>query len=192
MSIEEAASAPVGTLLVTKDGFEAWRKVQTGKSGWLRQKPSAHSPDGWVGSEGPLVGWQGKGLRAWMYIVKLVAAKELYESKKNPPQSEEGKRSLRTNPRKSRQVNIIPGVPPGVEPIMGTLKSLFGCEVIEVHRGFYKSPDLRYSAVRESRREGASFTGWVVRDDTYLNIYSDPILRKEDAIREMCRWARRA
>ena len=78
-SIEEVASAPVGTLLVTKDGFEAWRKVQPRKSGWLRQKPSARSPDGWVDAEGPLVGWGGRGFRAWMRIVELVAAKDLYE-----------------------------------------------------------------------------------------------------------------
>jgi hypothetical protein len=43
----EGVTAPEGSLLMTKDGNLAWRKMGPDKTSWTRQKPVASSPDGW-------------------------------------------------------------------------------------------------------------------------------------------------
>ena len=42
--------------------------------------------------------------------------------------------------------------------------------------------DGRFEAVRFTLKEGASFSGWIVRSTTNRNLYSDPISNKQDAI----------
>lgn len=47
ITLERAATAPEGTLLVALDGGAAFRKTGSGKTDWTPQMPSASSPDGW-------------------------------------------------------------------------------------------------------------------------------------------------
>ena len=75
VTLEEVATAPVGTLLVPRDEAIAWRKTSLSKSGWVRQKPTASSLDGW----GPSGRSEDSGQRVFLDIVKFLRKEALYD-----------------------------------------------------------------------------------------------------------------
>jgi hypothetical protein len=59
---------------------------------------------------------------------------------------------------KNELILIHPDAPPAGR-FWGTRKTVHGVPVVEVHTGFYLSPDLRYSATRDEDGRG-----WVIED----------------------------
>lgn len=59
---------------------------------------------------------------------------------------------------KNERVCITPTAPANFR-VYGTRKTVHGVPVVEVHSGFYTSPDFRYSATRNEDGRG-----WVIED----------------------------
>lgn len=83
---EGMATAPIGTLLVSKDGIVAWRRVGPLKTDWLGQKPSAGSTaDHWRAMDDAKV-----GSHTFVGILKFIRREDCYllypsaEIQKNP------------------------------------------------------------------------------------------------------------
>lgn len=76
--------------------------------------------------------------------------------------------------------------------IYGVRKRLHGLPVVEVHGGFYFSPDLRVSANRQYKSEGDAENGWILVDELHPHLgHSDHISTKPEALRLMVEWAAR-
>lgn len=78
------------------------------------------------------------------------------------------------NPAASKRVCVTPTAPEKFR-VYGTLKTLHGVRVVEVHTGFYLSADLQWQAInRRGDVDGES--GWVVSHST-RNIDGGVVLR---------------
>lgn len=66
-TLEQINAAPVGSLVVTLDGFSAWRREAPGKAGWSRQRPVDYR-DGWARTSPPQT-----GMREFPKITRAVA-----------------------------------------------------------------------------------------------------------------------
>lgn len=75
-TLEDLATAPLGSLLTTRDRTVAYRHATAGKSGWVPQKPSASSPDGWADRGGP----QSHGTRLFRVLTDMMAREAFYLS----------------------------------------------------------------------------------------------------------------
>jgi len=76
--------------------------------------------------------------------------------------------------------------------VYGVRKTVQGISVIEVSETWYFSPDLRVSANRQYKSEGAAENGWIVMDELHPHLgHSDHISTKPEALRLMVEWAAR-
>jgi hypothetical protein len=66
---------------------------------------------------------------------------------------------------KNERVCITPTAPANFR-VYGTRKTVHGVPVVEVHAGFYLSPDFRYSATRNEPEDGP---GWEIQDSRDRN-----------------------
>ena len=258
-TVEDLATAPLGSLLLTSDRHVAYRHATPGKAGWISQMPSASSPDGWKQRGGG----QPPGLRLFRVLTDMMARESFYlappvftAAKHNPagqlPATVErcvakvaprrvdtlgareglssaiaictaqgqrqgtlrkgtrtpttrGKAAQRSarrrkgfaeaeravgrmareaskeNSVRNRRVNITPGAPEE-HAVYGTLKTVHGVEVVEVHPRFYQSPDLRF-CVRQLADEHCNSPTrgrWIVEDEKG-NSSSDLIPTKREA-----------
>ena len=80
---------------------------------------------------------------------------------------------------KNQRVNVTPGAPKGHE-VYGTLKTVLGVPVIEVHAGYYESPDLRFSLYRRANEHAETYArgNWMIEDAADSRSFSDPIPTK--------------
>lgn len=74
--------------------------------------------------------------------------------------------------------------------VTGTLRTLYGRRVIEVHKRYYLSADQRFEAVRYGKDGDAGWWGWIVRSANSRDS-SDPIYNKRAAIEDLADWAER-
>lgn len=88
-TLEDLATAPLGSLLMTADRTRAYRHATAGKSGWIPQMPSASSPDGWKDRGGHA---QPPGLRLFRVLTDMMAREAFYLS---PPVFVAAKRNAR-------------------------------------------------------------------------------------------------
>ncbi len=88
-TLEDLATAPLGSLLMTADRTRAYRHATAGKSGWVPQMPSASSPDGWKDRGGHA---QPPGLRLFRVLTDMMAREAFYLS---PPVFVAAKRNAR-------------------------------------------------------------------------------------------------
>lgn len=88
-TLEDLATAPLGSLLMTADRTRAYRHATAGKSGWVPQMHSASSPDGWKDRGGHA---QPPGLRLFRVLTDMMAREAFYLS---PPVFVAAKRNAR-------------------------------------------------------------------------------------------------
>ena len=83
-----------------------------------------------------------------------------------------------------------PYIMAGVALPTGTLKTMFGVRVVEVHSESYVSEDLQFEANRYvASRDGTGFSGWIVSRRASTNETSDPIATKREALTLLARWS---
>lgn len=90
---------------------------------------------------------------------------------------------------KNQRVNVTPGAPKGHE-VYGTIKTVLGVPVIEVHAGFYVSPDLRFSLYRRANEHAETYArgNWMIEDAADRRSFSDPIPTKREAFEALVEW----
>ena len=98
----------------------------------------------------------------------------------------------KANGRRTGQVEVSgPGTPEHLR-FYGVRKVVHGVPVVEVHKDWYFSPDLRVSANRQYKSEGAAENGWIVVDELHPHLgHSEHISTKPEALRLMAEWAKR-
>ena len=89
---------------------------------------------------------------------------------------------------KNERICITPDAPKGHE-VYGTLKTVFGTKIIEVHAGFYVSPDLRFSIYRRANEHAETYArgNWMIEDSNERS-FSDPIPTKREAFEALVEW----
>lgn len=108
---------------------------------------------------------------------------------------------------KNERICTTPEAPAGFK-VYGTVKTVFGVRVVEVHSRFYHSPDLRFTVrqLADEHCNSPSRGRWIVEDEQERSVsdlistkrYAFEALRetqeyatKQDAAREAERAARR-
>lgn len=89
---------------------------------------------------------------------------------------------------KNERICITPDAPDGYK-VFGTLKTVFGVKVVEVHSRFYHSPDLRLQ-VRQLADEHCNTPSrgrWIIEDEQDRSV-SDPIPTKREAFEALVEW----
>lgn len=81
---------------------------------------------------------------------------------------------------KNERVCITPTAPANFR-VYGTRKTVHGLAVVEVHTGFYLSPDLTYQAISISGDE-PGVRGWVIRRSDYSADGGAVLRSRRDAI----------
>jgi hypothetical protein len=103
--------------------------------------------------------------------------------------------SVMAFPWASRRIEHVEVSGPGTPEHLrfdGLLRTVAGVRVVEVHKDWYFSPDLRVSANRQYKSEGAAENGWIVMDELHPHLgHSDHISTKPEALRLMVEWAAR-
>ena len=82
---------------------------------------------------------------------------------------------------KNERICITPDAPEGFK-VFGTLKTVLGVKIIEMHSGFYQTPDLRFCVRRlaDEHYNAPSRGRWIVEDEQERSV-SDLISTKRDA-----------